>query len=153
MNKKNILIILLTLFFGLGLTQAQEESKSDTLKFNDVKAQAKEFIADYRSIKLSPAQEKIKVEALSDISAPCCSTFPMATCCCPCNLAKSVWGLSSFLIAKKNYNVKQVKEAVIAWIQFTNPSGFNGKACFQNRCEAAFHKDGCGGMKEENFVY
>ena len=157
MNSKSTFMVLFTVFVGLNLglidVQGNPESKPDVLKFNNVKVETKKFISYYQSIKLSPAQEKIKKRALSAIPAPCCSNYPIATCCCPCNLAKSVWGLSNFLITKKDYDVGKLKEAVTAWIQYTHPNGFAGDACFQSRCDAAFHNDGCGGMEEQKIVF
>jgi len=157
MDSKSAFIVLFAVSVGLNpgriKVQHNSDSKRDTLKFNDVEAQTKKFISYYQSIKLSTAQEKIKEAALSVIPAPCCSEYPMSTCCCPCNLAKSVWGLSNFLIAKKNYNAGKVTEAVTAWIQYTHPNGFSGDACLKSRCDAAFHNDGCGGMKEEKIVF
>jgi hypothetical protein len=118
------------------------------IQFHDLEVQTPEFIGYYDSIALTPAQEKIKNRALSTMPAPCCSDYPMSTCCCPCNLAKSVWGLSNFLIVEHNYNAEQVKEAVSEWIRFTNKEGYAGNACYIGRCESPFREDGCGGMGE-----
>jgi hypothetical protein len=157
MNSKSAFIVLLIAFVALnvGLIDAQGNSKPkmDDLKLNEVEAQTKKFISYYQSIKLSPAQEKIKKRALSGIPAPCCTDYPMSTCCCPCNFAKSVWGMSNFLVAMKGYDVGKLKEAITAWIQKTHPKGFSGDACFKNRCDAAFRNDGCGGMKEGRIVF
>lgn len=157
MNSKSTFIVLFAVFAGLNLGliggQGNPESKRDVLKLNDVEVQTKKFISYYRSIKLSPAQENIKKRALSGIPAPCCANYPMSTCCCPCNFAKSVWGMSNFLVAMKGYDVGKLKEAVTAWIQYTHRKGFSGDACNKNRCDAAFHNDGCGGMKEGRIVF
>ena len=118
------------------------------IRFYDVQRQTAEFIAYNKWIGLTPEQQKIKTQALSSIPAPCCSKYSMATCCCPCNLAKSVWGLSNHLIAEKHYDAARVKQAVLQWLRFTNPNGSAGNACFQGRCGRAFREDGCGGMDE-----
>ena len=123
------------------------------IKFYDVRVQTAEFMGYCKSIKLTPAQEKIKNQALSAIPAPCCSDFSVATCCCPCNMAKSIWGLSHFLIAKKNSNATHVKETVTAWIHFINENGFDGNTCNEGRCGFPFKESGCGGMKEGNVIF
>ncbi len=121
----------------------------DDLKFTDVKKQTEEFIGYYHSINLTPGQENIKTEALKPMPAACCKEFSQATCCCICNLSKSVWGLSKHLIANKNYTAVQVREAAQKWIDFTHPNGYAGDSCPSRRCGMAFHKDGCGGMGEQ----
>jgi hypothetical protein len=122
------------------------------LVFTDARAQAREFIAHYRSIELTYEQEQIKVQALAALPAPCCSEYTMATCCCPCNMAKSVWGLSAWLITEKGYGVEQVRQAAVDWIEFINPHGFTGTACSKGRCPRPFTHDGCGGMKESDLL-
>jgi hypothetical protein len=136
---------------------ATSAGKNDTAKekmqFTDVKKQTLEFIEYYNTIKLTKEQEKLKNDTLSKIPAPCCSKFSMATCCCPCNLGKSVWGLSNYLIAKKNYDSAQLRVAVLDWLLFTNKGVYAGDACFAGRCGYAFRHDGCGGMKEKEVVF
>jgi len=114
-----------------------------------VRAMAVKYIGYYKSIKLTPEQEKIKVTALSSLPAPCCSDNSVATCCCPCNLAKSTWGLSSFLIAERGYNSAQVRQAAIDWVKLTNPNGYSGSACYIGRCNKPFNQNGCGGMNDK----
>jgi hypothetical protein len=118
----------------------------DELQFTDVKKQTEEFIGYYHSIQLTPEQENIKTEALKPMPASCCKNFSQATCCCICNLSKSVWGLSKHLIANKKYTAVQVREAAQKWIDFTHPNGYAGDSCPSRRCGLPFHKDGCGGM-------
>lgn len=118
--------------------------------FTDVHGQAAEFIAYDRSIALTPEQKQVMDEALTSIPAPCCSNFSIATCCCPCNLAKAVWGLSKFLIAKQQFSATQVKPAVTEWLQFTNPGGYTGNACFTKGCDRPFARNGCGGMDDRH---
>lgn len=116
------------------------------IRFTDARSQAAEFIAYDRAITLDPAQKKVMDEALRAIPAPCCDAYSIATCCCPCNLAKSVWGLSKFLIARQNFNAAEVKDTVGRWLAFTNPGGYSGDACFTQGCERPFDRNGCGGM-------
>ena len=124
----------------------------DRLKFRNVRVQAEQFIDDYNAIRLTPAQDRVQAEALDSIPAPCCKDYSMKTCCCPCNLAKSVWGLSHFLIAKKGYAAPEVKRAVIGWLAFVNQKGFTGNACFTGGCKRPFAQNGCGGMDEAHVI-
>jgi hypothetical protein len=123
-------------------------AKAD-LEFTDVRAQAREFAGYYQSIQLTPEQEAVKKEALSAIPAPCCSDNSMYTCCCPCNMAKVVWGLSNHLIADKGYDATQVRKTVQEWLAFINPEGFSGDVCYTGRCNLPWAKGGCGGMGAE----
>jgi hypothetical protein len=68
-------------------------------------------------------------------------------------MAKTIWGLSSYLIAEQGYSADQVSEAVAEWIQFINPGGFSGDACFTGGCIRPFNKNGCGGMEESRVVW
>jgi hypothetical protein len=145
-NKNLVIIALGIIIVGIGYVILGP--KETGIQFYDVRLQTPEFIDYHNSITLTPEQEKIKSDALSSIHAPCCADYPMSTCCCPCNLAKSVWGLSNFLIVEHNYNAEQVKEEVSRWIRFTNKRGYAGNACYIDRCYFPFREDGCGGMEE-----
>lgn len=129
----------------------QRLAKSD-IEFYDAREQAAEFISYYHSISLKPEGEEIKKEALSAIPAPCCKDYSIATCCCPCNLAKSVWGLSHLLIAREECSAVEVREVVERWIAFTNESGYSGVACYTKGCNRPFEADGCGGMSESRIL-
>jgi hypothetical protein len=143
-----ISLIALSVYYIGRIAEYNKPPRDSEIKFYNPHSQAKEFIGYHNSIALTPEQEQIKSEALSAISAPCCSNNPISTCCCPCNLAKSVWGLSDFLITKHNYSVNQVKEAVSEWIRFTNKDGYTGNACYKRKCNLPFSENGCGGMDE-----
>lgn len=124
------------------------------------------FIDYYDAIPLTPEQEDIKRKALQTLRAPCCDDNPMSTCCCPCNLAKSVWGLSSYLIVEKGYGVEEVRESALQWLRFIHDDyyvmrelenkgvdpgqyGLSYKApCYEGYCERPFADGGCGGMQE-----
>jgi hypothetical protein len=158
MNRTNRYMIValcaITLLFTIGAQSGTETKTSEkTLKFTDVQTQTAEFIGYYKSIKLTPEQEKLKTEVLSKIPAPCCSEYSIATCCCPCNLAKSVWGLSNYAITNLNYDAKKLNYAVLEWIEFTHKNGHAGDSCSKGRCGSSFAEDGCGGMKEGEIVY
>src|SRR5512143_3495105 len=104
---------------GLALAAPAAGKGADRgIEFRNVRSDAERFIDYSNSIRLTPAQERIKAEALGGIPAPCCSEYTMATCCCPCNLAKSAWGLSNYLIAKKGASAGEVRVAVQRWLKF-----------------------------------
>jgi hypothetical protein len=145
MKTQRICLVILILF----LSSLSAGTSNQDLQFTDVKKQTEEFIGYYHSIKLTPEQEGVKTEALKAMPAACCKEFSQATCCCICNLSKSVWGLSKHLIANKNYTAVQVREAAQKWIDFTHPNGYAGDSCSSRRCGQAFHKDGCGGMGDQ----
>ncbi len=124
------------------------------------------FIDYYETITLTPEQEQIKETALRALKAPCCDDNPMSTCCCPCNLAKSVWGLSAYLIVEENYNAEQVRDAALQWLRFIHSDyyvmrelenrgvdpgryGMSYEApCYNGYCELPHVDGGCGGMEE-----
>jgi hypothetical protein len=113
------------------------------------RSEAEQYIHWYQTIALNPGQEAVKQEALEAMPAPCCSSFPMATCCCPCNLAKSAWGLAAYDVAHRGYDAAAVRHDVERWLASINPRGAKGDACERGRCELPFDRDGCGGMHEE----
>lgn len=114
--------------------------------FTDVAEQSEAFLGYHTSIQLTPAQEDIKNEALTEIPAPCCSDQTAATCCCQCNLGRTIWGLSNHLIADLGYDAPQVQTTVEQWIAFINARGFSGDACYRGGCGRSFEDNGCGGM-------
>ena len=138
---------------SLALDRAAASGASRFVKFFDAPSQAAEFIGYERSISLTPAQQIVREKALRAMAAPCCKKFPLATCCCPCNLAKSAWGLANFLIVRKGATAGEVKSAVRGWLAFVNPNGFSGDACDSAEgCARRFAHNGCGGMDERNLL-
>jgi hypothetical protein len=127
-------------------------SESNPISFHDARAQAQEFIRENERITLTPEQQKVMTQALSSIPAPCCAQYSVATCCCPCNLARGVWGLSKVLIMKHGASESQVRQAVTEWLAFINPGGSAGNACFTGGCARSFHQDGCGGMDAKTLL-
>ena len=140
-------------YAGTAWAAAKPVTTVGGITFQDVPTQTKQFIAWNESIQLTPAQEAIRVEALSAIPAPCCSDNSAATCCCPCNMAKSVWGLSKHLITEKGAGVTEVRKAAQDWFTFINPKGFSGDVCYIGGCGRAFHENGCGGMRHDRPVF
>lgn len=124
------------------------------------------FIDYYNAAALTPEQEKTMRDALLPLKAPCCDDNSMATCCCPCNLAKAVWGLSGYLVAEKKYGVEQVREAALEWLRFIHSDYYviqemrnrgidpalhgllHENPCYVGECELPFKDGGCGGMGE-----
>ena len=123
-----------------------------TLVFRDPAAQSREFMGYYHTIDLTPEQEAIKKEVLGAMPAACCSGSTAYTCCCPCNLSKTIWGLSNYAIAKHGADATQLHAAVDAWMGFINPDGFRGNACYQGGCEGSISGGGCGAMTEEKLT-
>ncbi len=123
------------------------------IEFTDVREQTRQFMAYYDSIQLTPEQEAVKKEALSAVPAPCCSDNTAYTCCCPCNMAKTWWGLAHHLIADRGLGAKEVQAAVEAWIEFINPEGFSGNSCYTGGCVKPFKGNGCGGMDPNRVVF
>lgn len=120
------------------------------IRFDDVKRQSREFIGYSQSIRLTSEQEAIKAEALRARPAACCRKSNALTCCCTCNLSKSVWGLTNYAIAKHHASVKEVHAVVDAWLAFVNPSGFDGETCYRGGCALPGAQKGCGGMSEND---
>lgn len=114
----------------------------------DARRKAQRHIRWFHTIALTPEQEAIKQEALEAMPAPCCSSFSMATCCCPCNLAKAAWGLAAHDVANRGYDAAAVRHDVERWLASIKPRGSAGDACQRGRCELPFQRDGCGGMHE-----
>jgi hypothetical protein len=120
--------------------------------FTGSREETARFIAYYGSIRLTPEQERVKVEALAAIPAPCCSNNSLATCCCPCNLAKAAWGLSAWLITEKGSGAGEVRQAAREWLAAAAPDGFSGDACYRGGCARPIHQDGCGGMDDRQVL-
>ena len=117
--------------------------------FRDPRAQAVEFIGYYHSIKLTPEQEAIKKAALEPLPAACCRDSSAYTCCCPCNLSKTLWGLSNLAISKYGASAKDVQQVAQSWMFYVNPTnGFSGDSCYKGGCGNAAHRGGCAGMEE-----
>jgi hypothetical protein len=119
------------------------------IEFRDSAAQAREFIGYYNTIHLTPEQEALKAEVLQARPAACCKSSNAYTCCCTCNLSKTVWGLSNYAIAKQHVNAKELNELVDGWLSFVNPSGYEGDTCYTGGCGLPGNQKGCGGMTEQ----
>ncbi len=148
-----LLVFAVPFAASLALDRAAGRRPSKPVDFFDAPSQAAEFIGYSRSIALTAAQQKTRETALRAMSAPCCKDFPLATCCCPCNLAKSAWGLANYLIARKGATAGEVRSSVAGWLAFVNPSGYSGDACNSaGGCARRFSHNGCGGMDERNLL-
>lgn len=135
-------------------------------EFKGTREEAQSFMDKNREITLTPEQEKIRLLALDQkdgegnpvVPAPCCADKTAATCCCECNLARTIWGLSKSLIVT-GADATEVQEAVRAWTKALNPSGYAGvknvdeSACYAGKCNGPLNSDACGGMKENNLIF
>lgn len=145
---------LLMTMGGLGLTAcAESDAMASSMDFGDVRSETLKFIDYNSSIQLTPEQEAIKKEALTAIPASCCSDKSAYTCCCPCNMAKTWWGLANHLIVEEGLGAQEVRAAVEEWMEYINPDGFSGDSCYTGGCGRAFNNNGCGGMNEKNVVF
>lgn len=162
MNKNQLIVlsVILTGLAGALLTLSAvrgepsgSKSGGSIYTFTDVEEQTAQFHAYYRNIELTPAQAKIFEEALAPLPAPCCGDRSALTCCCPCNMAKSWWGLAKHLIAEEGRDAAEVRVAVREWFEFINPEGFSGDVCYTGGCNRAFRDNGCGGMNDQDIVF
>jgi hypothetical protein len=122
------------------------------LAFTGTREETERLIRHYQTIQLTPEQERVKVAALATIPAPCCDDNPLATCCCPCNMAKAAWGMAAWLITERQYGVEQVRQAALDWLAAANPGGFTGDACYKGGCGRPIHQNGCGGMNDRQVL-
>lgn len=146
MHKKisfSIRLLILSLATA-GLLHGSTPSPGD--RDQAVREQTRKYISYYESIELTNDQQVVMHMALSRLPAACCKNYSAATCCCECNLSRTVWGLSKHLIANLGQSAQQVRTAVIEWIKTVNPDGFSGRSCFTGGCGRPFAADGCGGM-------
>jgi hypothetical protein len=67
-------------------------------------------------------------------------------------LARSIWGLSNYLIHEEKHSAEEVRGAVVDWLAFSNPDEYSGNACFNGGCGRPFNQDGYGGMEEGKLV-
>ena len=117
--------------------------------FRDAKAQSEEFIGYYHTIQLTPEQEEVKKAALQPMPAACCRDSSAYTCCCACNLSKTIWGLSNLAISKYGASAKDVQQIAQSWLSYVNPTnGFSGDSCYRGGCSNPAHRGGCAGMEE-----
>ena len=152
-GRKTIPVLMMTVLLASVGQAATKTEPAIRPNLADVKARTPEFIAWSRTILLTPLQEKTKLQALGSIPAPCCKEYSIATCCCPCNLAKTVWGLANHAVARLGYDAAQTKALVLEWIRVTNKAGYSGNACNRGGCSRPFAANGCGGMKENDVVF
>jgi hypothetical protein len=134
-------------------SNVEDPVSTEGILLTDVRSQSVEFMGFFRSINLKPHEETLMEEALSSIPAPCCSDYPASTCCCECNIIRTVWGLSKLLIREHNYSAKAVNAKAKEWLAYVNPQGYAGDACFNGGCNRPFHSDGCGGMNDKNIIF
>lgn len=131
------------------------------------------FIDWYYEINLDAEGERVFHEALIELVAPCCDDNTMVRCCCEkgesaCNLVRSGKGLAAYLIHDMEYDVVQVREAVLQWLTFARPDYYVARqleergidpsrydlttfgSCYRQMCVIPISEGGCGGM--ENLI-
>ena len=135
------------------LALAATSCSNEAVTFYDVKAQTLQFIEWDTAIKLNPSQEAVKKTALEALPAPCCSDNSAYTCCCPCNLSRTVWGLSAYLITERGADAATVRSEVERWYDAVNDGEFPGDSCYTGGCGKAFADGGCGGMRPNHVVW
>ena len=130
-------------------------ASSGEIVFSDVKEQTQQFMEWEKSIQLTPQQEARKKDALTAIPAPCCSDNSAYTCCCACNVSRTIWGLSNYMITEQDASAEKVRAKVTEWIGFVNPGGYkSGDTCYRGGgCRRAFKHDGCGGMSASHVQF
>ena len=137
----------------LGFVAGCSSLKADDIVFDDAQRQSRQFIEWYQTIKLTPEQEAVKKAALEPLRAQCCDDKSAYTCCCKCNISRTMWGLAHYMIAKQGAGAEEVRERVREWVSFINPKGYSGQACYRGGCGRPFARDGCGGMKAGQLVF
>lgn len=131
---------------------ASTAKPGSTPAFTGDRAETERLLAFDKSIQLTAAQEKVRLEALTPMAAPCCKQFSAATCCCRCNMMRARDGLAKHLIADLGLDATSVRATVAAWHQAINPDGFTGDSCSTGQCGHAFADNGCGGMVDGQLV-
>ena len=122
------------------------------IQFTDVAAQSRQFIRYASTIRLTAEQEAVKRDVLEHMPAACCRNSNAHTCCCPCNLSKTVWGLSNYALTEYAATADDLRQILKGWYDFTNPNGYSGDICYSGGCSRPFHENGCGGMKESHLA-
>ena len=151
-------ILWATLVFASSSLAASANQKKDDpaqidIEFTDVQKQTLQFIDYYETIELTREQDQIKFDALTELPAVCCASNSAYTCCCVCNLSRTVWGLTAYLITERDYDTKQIQAAVKKWTKFVNSEGFSGDTCFKSGCGRSFENNGCGGMNPRRLAW
>ena len=146
-----VFLAALVIVLGAGAEASKEEGDGWLAgEFEGSREEVLKLMGYYDSIALTPEQEQIRKEALGPVPAYCCNNFSAATCCCVCNLSRSLWGLSKYLIVEKSAGALQVREAVNSLVDVLNPSGYEGNTCTTGRCNLPFKEGGCGGMNKNH---
>ena len=139
-------------FSSVGGTGSAGDPMTIQRPFARTPAQVQQFMDANRAITLTASQEATRVEALSAIPAACCRDSTADTCCCDCNLSRSIWGLAKTMIVG-GAGAVEVRQAAQTWTKTLNPAGYAGDACYTGGCERSMQTDGCGGMNEDNLVF
>ena len=151
---RTVLVLAMALAVFGGVLVAKEASMDwASGEYTGSRDEVLTLMGFYDSIELTAEQEAVRQEALGPLPAACCNEFSMATCCCVCNLSRSIWGLSKHLIAERGASAEVVRKSVEAWVAAINPDGYQGKTCTTGQCGKPFKEGGCGGMNPNHLVH
>lgn len=123
----------------------------DSFQFGPVETDKERFIAYSDSIELSVGQQKLRKEVFSSVPSPCCELHT-ADNCCGCDTAKSILGLSNYLIVHENYDSARVREIITKWIELAR---FGTACCDGSGAPGCCEKEkasGCEVKKLEEVV-
>ena len=152
-SQRRLYLIAITVSLAVFATSWALAAAPRQLEFSDVRTQTAEFMRYNESIRLTSDQQQVFETALKALPAPCCSDNTALTCCCPCNSARTWWGLSKHLIADLGFEAEQVTAKVAEWFDFVNPKGFSGDVCYTRGCARSFAENGCGGMNPNHVAF
>jgi hypothetical protein len=95
------------LMFATALTSQLLYAQTKRMfEFDSIKGDKAKFVSYSSSIQLSAEQQQVRKQALSSITSPCCDE-QIAGSCCDCEAARSILGLSNYLIAEYRYDYHQ----------------------------------------------
>jgi hypothetical protein len=127
---------------------------------------AAHFVDWFYTIERDESEQALKDSALGAPVAPCRNDSSAATCCCACNLTRSAWGLSAYLIENGVFKEEGVREAAFDWLRLARPDyhiaaalearryapGESGPtthgSCYRAIREFPATEGGCAGMTE-----
>jgi hypothetical protein len=147
-----LVVIGVAYFSAVDRAGGSHDAATTGSSFERTSTQARQFMDAYSAITLTDAQEAVRVEALSAIPARCCSDYSAATCCCECNLSRTIWGLAKTMIVG-GAGAEEVRQAAVTWTETLNPAGYAGDACYTGGCDRPLQTDGCGGMDADELIF
>jgi hypothetical protein len=142
--------VMLSSTIALAGDSGQMHQMKDGEKKMVSRAEVLEHMQYGKAHDLTDAQEALRVAGLDGLTAPCCKDFSAATCCCPCNLAKALWGMTKKMIIEDEATAEEINVAAAGWLENISAKEFTGDACFTGGCGRNMRNNGCGGMAESD---